>query len=200
MSLRDRDDLAWAGYTLAIYLSLYFVNAPMLWLFERGALRIFLAATLAAAAAGLFWKAGRRPRALWRLAALFSGVGWLSSRFEPSEAIHFPEYGASAVLAFRMLGHRLSDPRRLYAAAAALTAAAGGFDEVLQGILPNRYYDLRDVGLNALAGAMGLAAARWAGWIGPPSGARHRPEVGPHEPQVRDPREREGEACEPAGM
>ena len=57
-----------------------------------------------------------------------------------------------------------------YAAAAGAGAAIGYGDELLQGILPGRYYDLRDVAMNALGAVLGilvLAAAR-AG------GARHK--------------------------
>ena len=40
----------------------------------------------------------------------------------------------------------------------------GWLDEALQGVLPNRVYDLRDVRLNALAGALALAALAFARW------------------------------------
>ena len=39
-----------------------------------------------------------------------------------------------------------------------LTLAAGWIDEAIQGILPNRYYDLRDVAFNFSAGALYLLA------------------------------------------
>jgi hypothetical protein len=42
--------------------------------------------------------------------------------------------------------------------ALALTAAGGLVDEIVQGILPNRHWDLRDVAVNAGAGALALAA------------------------------------------
>ena len=45
------------------------------------------------------------------------------------------------------------------------SAALGWTDEGIQAFLPNRVYDLRDVGFNALAGAMAVAATvvlRWA--------------------------------------
>lgn len=44
-----------------------------------------------------------------------------------------------------------------------LTAAVGWADEGLQGLMPHRYYDLRDVGLNAVGGLIlvgGLVAVR----------------------------------------
>ena len=48
---------------------------------------------------------------------------------------------------------------RAAAGAWLLTALAGWLDEGIQGLLPNRVYDLRDVGFNALAGALALASA-----------------------------------------
>ena len=36
----------------------------------------------------------------------------------------------------------------------ALTALAGWGDEGIQAVLPNRYYELRDVGLNVAAGVL----------------------------------------------
>ena len=51
--------------------------------------------------------------------------------------------------------------RTLRAAAPAafgLTAAGGLLDELIQGVLPNRTYDLRDVALNAFSAALAIAA------------------------------------------
>jgi len=39
-----------------------------------------------------------------------------------------------------------------------LTVAAGWFDEGIQYLLPERYYDLRDVAFNAAAGALAVIA------------------------------------------
>jgi hypothetical protein len=36
--------------------------------------------------------------------------------------------------------------------------AAGWIDELIQGLLPTRYYDLRDVAFNAAAGLLALLA------------------------------------------
>ena len=77
------------------------------------------------------------------------------------ERLHLVEYGAVA-LAFRAaFAARRADGRApaLPAAAAAFgaTVAAGWLDEGIQALLPNRYYDIRDVGFNALAGALALA-------------------------------------------
>lgn len=44
------------------------------------------------------------------------------------------------------------------ALAVAVTALLGWLDESIQMILPDRVYDIRDVGFNALAGLMAIAA------------------------------------------
>jgi len=83
------------------------------------------------------------------------------------------QYGALGALFYAALLERWPRPRPAGAPrwqrfrglfAAALAAAAGWGDEVVQGILPNRVYDLRDVVLNALSGALVvivLATRRW---------------------------------------
>jgi hypothetical protein len=48
---------------------------------------------------------------------------------------------------------------RAFAMALGLTALAGLGDELWQGVLPNRHFDWRDVRLNAISGALALAAA-----------------------------------------
>lgn len=75
----------------------------------------------------------------------------------PEEKLHFVEYGVVAVLAFFASPLQWPEPRRIVAAAL-FTGAAGWLDEGIQALLPSRYYDLRDVGFNALAGVMALSA------------------------------------------
>ena len=57
---------------------------------------------------------------------------------------------------------RRSCPDRLagYAAAAALGAAIGCGDELVQAVLPGRVYDLRDVAMNAVGAVLGVVVAR----------------------------------------
>jgi hypothetical protein len=79
------------------------------------------------------------------------------------ERLHLLEYGLLALAFGRALEARSpargARSTRGALAAAGLTAAAGWVDELIQGALPNRHYDLRDVGFNALAGALALASA-----------------------------------------
>lgn len=72
----------------------------------------------------------------------------------PDERTHLFEYGLVAVLIYRALCERRKGGRavRAPAALAMLSAAVlGWIDECIQGILPGRVYDLRDVGVNAVA-------------------------------------------------
>jgi len=86
---------------------------------------------------------------------------WL--RAQHLERTHLLEYGVAAWLSWRAIGPLVPGPVAGYGAAAALAAAIGYGDELVQGILPGRYYDLRDVAMNALGALLGvlvLAAAR----------------------------------------
>ncbi|MCX7974916.1 MAG: VanZ family protein [Candidatus Aminicenantes bacterium] len=68
----------------------------------------------------------------------------------PEEAIHFLEYGLLSFLLFRALRNHFSD-LSIYFSALFLGSFVGLLDEILQWITPKRYWDFRDVGLNALA-------------------------------------------------
>jgi hypothetical protein len=79
---------------------------------------------------------------------------WL--RTQHLERTHLPEYGIVGCLAWRALAPLVPGPFASYALAAALGAAIGYGDELLQGVLPGRVYDLRDVGMNALGASLGV--------------------------------------------
>lgn len=91
------------------------------------------------------------------LVALGAGVGGLMLGLAiPEERLHFLQYGLMAVLARRAVAPRVAGWRQ-YLAAIAIASAAGWGDELIQGLLPDRYYDLRDVLINALAAALAMA-------------------------------------------
>ena len=73
----------------------------------------------------------------------------------PVEKIHFTEYGWLSFFIFRVLRHCQPSLRR-YGGAFAGVCLIGLLDECLQGFLPNRVFDLRDLWFNALAGTFGL--------------------------------------------
>ena len=75
----------------------------------------------------------------------------------PIEKIHFSEYGFLSLLLFRLIRHGVRS-RGCYGWTLLGVCLIGFLDELLQGLLPNRVYDPRDIGMNGLAGAIGLVA------------------------------------------
>jgi len=79
----------------------------------------------------------------------------------PEEAVHFLEYGLLGFFLFRALSLTIRD-ESIYPTAFLIGSLIGIFDEVLQWMMPGRYWDFRDAGLNALA--IGLfQVALWRG-------------------------------------
>ena len=72
----------------------------------------------------------------------------------PEERVHFLQYGLMSLLAQRAFGLA---PLPKIVGAAALTSALGLLDELLQGLLPSRHFEWRDVGMNAAAAVIELA-------------------------------------------
>jgi VanZ family protein len=172
--------------------TLYWARFVSEWFRARGWLTALLVAVFAAAALGVGWAVARsRPRpAEIAVLAVFAGLYAavmlpLVGRVE--EALHFVQYGAVGGFAYAALAERR---RRLVAgdrppgAAAApaagaflFTTGAGWIDEGIQHLLPNRYYDLRDVLFNATGGALAIAAMAALGWAR--RRGRPRPEAHP---------------------
>lgn len=146
---------------LGIYSTLYVARRITEAIREAGLLRAMVATAFVVAALFVVTLVARtatlrKPRVLAMLAAaaaLYAAVIWPMS--SPEEKLHFLEYGAVGVLAFLSSSPAWVTTTR-FAFAALFTVAAGWLDEGIQALLPNRYYDLRDVGFNALAGLMAL--------------------------------------------
>lgn len=99
-----------------------------------------------------------RLGALGVLAGLFV---YLTVRFDsPEEALHFVEYGVLAVLVLRAVTARTRD-QSAYLAAAAVCLLVGSADEVVQWLVPSRFFAFRDIGLNALASIGTLLGVRF---------------------------------------
>lgn len=146
---------ALALYLLAIYATLGIVRTITNFLRDRGVLRISVVVAFVLAAAFVIWLIfrDRRHRTI-RFASMLLGVACVYALVilpmkSPEEKIHFIEYGGVAALAYAVW------PRR-YVWCAIFVAAAGWIDEIIQGLLPSRYYDLRDVAFNAAAGLLAL--------------------------------------------
>jgi len=95
-----------------------------------------------------------RPGAmLWLAVVTLVLVLWtFSLRRSPEEAVHFLEYGILAILLHRALRPTIPDAF-VFIAGALAGALIGTMDEVIQWFSPNRFWDWRDIVLNAGAGA-----------------------------------------------
>ena len=80
----------------------------------------------------------------------------------PAERLHLAEYG---VLSFFLFAALRLDLRGwpLYALALLVAGGIGATDEAVQWLLPNRVFDMRDIGLNILSSGLGLAAVGMIG-------------------------------------
>lgn len=79
----------------------------------------------------------------------------------PVEAIHFLEYGLLGFFLFRAFRLTTKD-KSIYLSAFLFGSLVGILDEIIQWMVPLRYWDIRDVGLNALSTAL-FQAALWRG-------------------------------------
>ena len=148
---------------LCIYSTLYVARTISNALRDAGYLRAAVAVAFVLSAIGVLVFVFRTP-ALRNPRTIFASVGvalvYATIVFpmsSPEEKLHFLEYGAVGVLAFFAMPPNWVTPKR-FAAAVLVTLAAGWLDEGIQALLPNRHYDLRDVGFNVLAGAMALTS------------------------------------------
>lgn len=85
----------------------------------------------------------------------------------PEERTHLIEYGVVAVLVFEALTERASRGRRVPlppVLAVVATSVFGTLDELIQGILPNRVFALRDILFNVLASVMAVTTMVGLGW------------------------------------
>jgi len=160
-----------AGVVLFIYASAYFVVFLLDALRTRGLLAAAIwGGVIVAAAAALAFLVRARP-GRWEVALLAAAGGayllLLRHLQIVQERIHLIEYGLVGGLAYAALLERWPDEgagaaageRRRWqrwpaAWAIVIAAAAGWGDELVQALLPNRYYDLRDVATNAEAAAL----------------------------------------------
>ena len=195
-----REGRLWKGlaaFQLCIYLSLGWIRTPTNWLRERGLLAVVVSSLFLLAAVWVVRKL-RAARPTWTevgVLSLFLAVFVASvlSLERVEERVHLLQYGIVGGVAYAALrerrGNLLAEGRapQWWARSPALSAlvlatAAGWGDEGIQALLPNRFYDLRDVGLNAAGGALVIAAMvardRLRGGSTPP---RDREGLRPHE-------------------
>jgi VanZ family protein len=163
MDVKSKWILAFA-YVGFIYATLSVVPAPMAYLRAHNVLRVTIVSLFLVCLSITFVIMIFRTHKLWRFLSLFvlaALYGWLTTLVKrPEEQIHFIQYGLVGVLFARALVPRWGDGWRSFAAALALAIVAGTIDENIQGHLPNRHYDLHDIGLDAVSALLGLVVFR----------------------------------------
>lgn len=117
---------------------------------------VVVAGTVAATTA--LYRRGTRVRfadTAWLLAVATVFVVWTRHLMgQPEEAVHFLEYGLLGALLHHALRARIPDAT-VYAATILAGAMVGTLDEIIQWIVPGRFFDFRDIVLNT--GAVALA-------------------------------------------
>ena len=185
---------------VAAWVALLWISAPLLpalrnYLNENaaGGFNRYVAVGLLAAAAVIVastWliASGRRWRAVGTLIVLCVGFALVylllaapDPRSRVVEAAHFVQYGTLACLAFFSL-RGLSLIARS-AQTFLLVVAVGLVDELIQWVLAARVAEIRDVAVNAAAGAFGLL---YAGFVLKEGGAKRGELVWPIRAELRD--------------
>ena len=175
---RMAGDTRWKAWSvLALYVVVLYGLLPLGPTIGLGAIRTALGAWLLGPGLGVIgvvagvsllvwmWRRGAPPWAFVTLvlAAICYTLVFTSLRSARLERTHLPQYGIAAWLAWRAIRQHVSGQVAAYVAAALIGTAIGWGDELVQAILPNRVYDLRDVALNATGSVLGvvvLAACR----------------------------------------
>lgn len=113
----------------------------------------------------------KKPRGRWVSLGVLAFVAAVYAVFMrtlatyPVERIHLLQYGLLGFLVFRSFGPGIEGLRR-YAYSAVVVFVIGFADEIIQGFVPTRYFDMKDVFVNLASGALGLAltaASRYDG-------------------------------------
>ncbi|MCX6563321.1 MAG: VanZ family protein [Candidatus Aminicenantes bacterium] len=120
----------------------------------------FVAGAFLAVLYVLFFRLKIRRISQYIWLALFAGLYFyigLAGITNPSEGAHYLEYGLLGCLLFRAWRFSIPDAA-VYPAAFFSGALVGILDEIIQWIAPGRYWDLPDVGMNALAVGLVLLA------------------------------------------
>lgn len=165
------------------YSTLYVARFATEWLRERNLLYVALGVVFLSVVGGaLFFVLRARPGIReWLVLAGVAAVYGVLFRFlrTAEEAMHFVQYGLVGALIYAALLERRErlGPggilRRVPAVSAVvLTLGLGWLDEGIQYVLPNRYYDLRDVAFNAAAGVLAVSAMAGRQWARSSDGIR----------------------------
>lgn len=163
---RERRLWLWTGAAVvAIYSTLGVATEVSAALRDRNLLRVTLALMLLVVLGPPAWR-WVKSRPGWREIGALLGVAfaywmvWIRTT-GAEERTHLLEYGVVAALIHMALLERRSNGREVpmpAALAVAATSVLGLFDELIQAVLPNRFFDIRDVFFNFIAAFMVVAA------------------------------------------
>ncbi|MBU3958904.1 MAG: VanZ family protein [Candidatus Omnitrophica bacterium] len=95
---------------------------------------------------------------------LFIGIFFIMVKFEknPGEKIHMAQYGLLGVLLYNALKIESgSFSKNLYLLGSFICLVVGAVDEVIQWILPNRFFTWHDVFINGASGIIALLVIRF---------------------------------------
>lgn len=149
------------GYVAFIYATLGVVRTPVSALRSLGLLRISLATLYVTCFFSLLYFLlknhlldGKKLAGLLCIAGLYTLVAqWVKT---PEEQIHFFQYGLVGVFFLRALELHSVSKVKIFFLALLVASGAGWLDEIIQGFLPSRHYDVRDIFLNGLSAFLGL--------------------------------------------
>ena len=167
---RERRLWAWTAIVVVGICTTVFVSGSVLDIVERRTLDsifvfFFLGLVGAIVLSGLTKRPGRFE--IWIFLGVVAVYTLLFVRLGLPERTHLFEYGLVGVLTYQALLERQRNGPRVPAPAflaVAVTALLGWLDEGIQALLPNRVYDIRDVGFNALAALMAVGATLALAW------------------------------------
>ena len=170
----DRERRLWL-YTVAVMIAIYSTLSPARELAaalrERGLLGVSSGAVMLVVGMviAVNW-AKTRPGRIEVAAGLGVAAAYLATMVRmpvPESHSHLFEYGLVAMLIDQALTERRSNSRRVPVPpllALVATAGLGWIDEGIQAFLPNRVYDLVDVGQNAAFALMAITSSLFMRW------------------------------------
>lgn len=112
----------------------------------------------------ILWVKKERLITRYLLFFLFISIFFIMVKLEknPAEKIHMAQYGLFGILLYNALKidfNRLN--KNLYLCGSFICLIAGAIDEIIQGILPNRYFTWHDVFINGISGIIALLVIRF---------------------------------------
>ena len=152
-----------------LYIAFVYATVPVMpkvwWLltdYTEGAVSSLGVVAIVGLGGFVIWQVLRRRQSFsaltWvALIAIGAAYAYLLMVFAPipAERLHLVEYGLVGFFLYRALRLDLK-PGKAYFCSFALTVTVGFVDECIQWVLPQRYFEMKDVQLNAISGALGL--------------------------------------------